>query len=442
MHGSHMRVRNVLGAVVLCALVVGSAQAADRFVSTTGSDAANDCLTSSSPCQTIGHAITQAASGDTIKLAVGTYPDAPTVNFSTSLTISGSWSRDFTSRDPAAQGTTLSPLGDGLLIDTSGGKVIDLVLDGLRMSDTSSFLHRGRAALHVIGDGSLNLMVVRCHLRPRPGFRNSAIFAALSGSGSLVLSVADSTLEMGGIDLEAFDTSSISVTVERSVIRSVVNDGSAFFAGGSANITVSSSSFMGNHGTAMLVGGTTSVTDSLFIRNRARFGNGGGLFATGSVTLTNVAFIKNSAIGGGGIFTGDASVTLNNVTLSKNRARDGGGGGILAVGNAALDLRNVIAWGNIAASGADLLMQSGSPTVNADHCDIGDRLTVDGTFNDLGGNINADPLLVIPSRDFHLRSGSPCIDTGTCAGAPTTDFEGDPRPTGASCDMGADEFVP
>jgi hypothetical protein len=39
-------------------------------------------------------------------------------------------------------------------------------------------------------------------------------------------------------------------------------------------------------------------------------------------------------------------------------------------------------------------------------------------------------------------AGSPVIDAGTCAGAPATDIDGDPRPSGAGCDMGADEVVP
>ena len=63
-----------------------------------------------------------------------------------------------------------------------------------------------------------------------------------------------------------------------------------------------------------------------------------------------------------------------------------------------------------------------------------------GTFNDLGGNISTNPLLF--GINNHLKFDSPCIDTGTCTGAPPTDFEGDPRPSGAGCDMGADEFVP
>jgi len=43
---------------------------------------------------------------------------------------------------------------------------------------------------------------------------------------------------------------------------------------------------------------------------------------------------------------------------------------------------------------------------------------------------------------FELASSSPLLDTGTCTGAPSTDLEGDPRPSGAGCDVGADEFVP
>ena len=43
---------------------------------------------------------------------------------------------------------------------------------------------------------------------------------------------------------------------------------------------------------------------------------------------------------------------------------------------------------------------------------------------------------------FELASSSPLLDTGTCTGAPSTDLERDPRPSGAGCDVGADEFVP
>ena len=57
------------------------------------------------------------------------------------------------------------------------------------------------------------------------------------------------------------------------------------------------------------------------------------------------------------------------------------------------------------------------------------------------GNINADPQFVdITLNDYHLLAGSPCVDTGTSNGAPTTDFDGQVRPLGNGPDMGAYEF--
>ncbi|RZB32303.1 MAG: hypothetical protein SRB1_01319 [Desulfobacteraceae bacterium Eth-SRB1] len=43
--------------------------------------------------------------------------------------------------------------------------------------------------------------------------------------------------------------------------------------------------------------------------------------------------------------------------------------------------------------------------------------------------------------DFHLLSTSSAVDTGTSAGAPAVDYDGDSRPQGAGYDMGADEYV-
>ncbi|MEW6079071.1 MAG: right-handed parallel beta-helix repeat-containing protein [Thermodesulfobacteriota bacterium] len=58
------------------------------------------------------------------------------------------------------------------------------------------------------------------------------------------------------------------------------------------------------------------------------------------------------------------------------------------------------------------------------------------------GNISSDPLFVGGAPfDYHLTQGSPCRNTGTSAGAPNVDFEGDARPSGAGFDMGADEFL-
>jgi hypothetical protein len=47
-----------------------------------------------------------------------------------------------------------------------------------------------------------------------------------------------------------------------------------------------------------------------------------------------------------------------------------------------------------------------------------------------------DPLL---TADYHLRPGSPAIDAGMDAGV-KTDIDGQPRPSGAAPDIGADEY--
>jgi hypothetical protein len=47
--------------------------ASTRFVRPNGSDVSNDCKTSGTPCATLGHALAQAAAGDTVQLEPGTY---------------------------------------------------------------------------------------------------------------------------------------------------------------------------------------------------------------------------------------------------------------------------------------------------------------------------------------------------------------------------------
>jgi len=73
----------IIGALIGLTLSVGPADASIlRQVSTTGNDV-GDCTVD--PCRTIGYAIGQSVSGDTIKIAAGTYTERVAVDRSLSF---------------------------------------------------------------------------------------------------------------------------------------------------------------------------------------------------------------------------------------------------------------------------------------------------------------------------------------------------------------------
>jgi hypothetical protein len=60
------------------------------------------------------------------------------------------------------------------------------------------------------------------------------------------------------------------------------------------------------------------------------------------------------------------------------------------------------------------------------------------------GNIDVDPTFAdLATGDYHLQSGSPCVDAGdpkTAIDPSEMDLDGNPRLAGAKVDMGAYEF--
>ncbi len=79
-----------------------TAQAADptRYVSVSGSDAANTCTDRDNPCRTVQHAHDVATSGDTVRIFAGTYVEQDA--YSKSLTIIGSGIDNAILKAPAA----------------------------------------------------------------------------------------------------------------------------------------------------------------------------------------------------------------------------------------------------------------------------------------------------------------------------------------------------
>ena len=110
---------------------------------------------------------------------------------------------------------------------------------------------------------------------------------------------------------------------------------------------------------------------------------GAGLFSSGTLTLTNVAFSNNTATnnGGGGIYN-DGNLTLNNCSFTNNTTNAGNdgstdGGGLLNLSNGTVAITNCTFTGD-AAPGTGSLAGSGGGLAN------------DGTMTITGSTFNAD----------------------------------------------------
>jgi hypothetical protein len=417
------------------------ASAADRFVSTQGDDALpNDCLSMSSPCRSIETALYLAESGDVLKVTRGTYDGFLFFLFAASQTVtfSGSWELDFSSRDLVTPQTKLR----GFVPRAYNGNVLTATFDGFTIYGI---------ALEAHDNSVVNLTLQNCAIRRGS---ESAILAVSGETAVVNVDISDSLISgnrggLGGaVTLSAGVASTINLAMSRSTVERTRSSrgfgGAGLWTGTTGSSTISANLIdtlisRNKLGMDITGGANVTLTGSVVSRNRR-----GGIHTNGAsvLTLTNSVIARNEAVEfSGGIHQfGPGSIDIVNSTIRENRSRcdmTGCAGGI-GIGAGSADLTNAIVWGNTTPFGDAADLAIGAATVGADHSDLGD---VSGSYTDGGGNISADPLCVA-SDDDHLTSSSPAIDTGTCTGAPATDIDGDPRPSGGGCDMGADEFVP
>jgi parallel beta-helix repeat protein len=250
---------------------------------------------------------------------------------------------------------------------------------------------------------------------------------------------------------------------------------SANEGGGMTNVyrsspTVTNCTFTGNsadHGGGGLINvmlGNPTVTGCTITGNSAD-GGGGMVNWSSSPTVTNCTFGGNLAYNGGGMFNEHSNTTVINCTFTGNSADWLGGG--MYNWSSSPTLTNCILWGNSASySGNEIYNEySNRPVIS--YCNIsGCGASGAGWDTDLGedggGNIDADPCFVDigywdpnntpdnPNDDFwvngdyHLLTGSPCIDAGdnSVVDANIPDLDGNPRIMNDVVDMGAYEFLP
>ena len=415
--------------MLLCGLLgaraVQSAQAAALVVTNTNDSGAGS----------LRQAMIDAVSGDTI-----TFDPAlagQTITLSSTLTID---------KNLTINGSALVPQ-----INISGNNTqrVFLVNPGVVAILNTLIIINGGSALNGGGIYNQGTLTVA----------NSVFFGnSISGSGSAI----------------ANDQGALTVSGSRFTGNTAKNDGGAIFSS-LGTLAIADSAFDNNNasrgGGVACSGGTMTVSGSVYLSNTAHgwsgSADGGAIYNTCNLTVTNSTFSVNTASLGGAILTdNDVDPTVvTNSTFHGNTAPTGGGiynAGQLIVTNSTFSDNNSTDAGAIRNGLGGVLSLRNSilaNTVGGVDCSASDAAPLAENINNLietnGADLQscgtpllaADPLLGPLQHNgsftqtMALLPGSPAIDAGDAASCPATDQRGVSRPQGSGCDIGAYEYI-
>jgi parallel beta-helix repeat protein len=251
------------------------------------------------------------------------------------------------------------------------------------------------------------------------------------------------------------------------VSNAIVNCGTGFYCS-SASVILLSNVVAGGSGSAIYLGGVANA----LIQGNIIQSNGYGIDmnGAGAPVVLNNAIEGNSGDGIGGVNQCDANIIQNIITSNmgngitfvvpygyrgpevvNNTIVNNGAGGIsITAFDATSQIINNVVVGSSALN-VQNFQSSDIPVIqNNDFFSLsGDAFSGGANWAGTNGNISTNPFLAcLPTGDFLLLAGSPCIDAGTngAPDLPAEDFEGNPRILAgktngpAIVDMGAFEF--
>jgi len=230
-----------------------------------------------------------------------------------------------------------------------------------------------------------------------------------------------------------------------------------------ANVAVLDGNRVGSVVTASNLGTTTARIDGFTIRN-GKANYGGGIYcSSSSITISNNTITSNAADNvGGGVFCDYSSPKIFNNNITGNSASYNGGG--IFCKNSSPTISNNTIVANIAVNGGGIFFWNSYPIISNNIVafnssgiylyGVPPTLRSNCVYNPDGynysglspgiGDIQVDPLFVDRlGGDYHLSSGSPCIDAGydDVVQPDWLDIDGQPRKNGV-VDIGSDEYYP
>jgi hypothetical protein len=187
------------------------------------------------------------------------------------------------------------------------------------------------------------------------------------------------------------------------------------------NCTITDNRATGGGGMHLRDSSHLHIIQSVIFGNEATFGGGVYVLGGSQPYFENVLFAINKGLGGG-LYVNQSQPRLMNCTIASNKDGSNNVGGVYN-SNATTTIQNSILWGN-----TPLQSTAGSNITNS---------IVEGGYTGTG-NLNLNPLFVNPNPtglapmgvlgDYHLQVCSPAINSGSNAGAPNVDLDGNARP--------------